>query len=141
MRYVLDASVGARWVLPHPLRAKALQLRDEYKRQIHELIAPSHFPAEIASALTKAERTRLIPVGHAQNLVRNILSTAPVLHPYDRLLDRAIEISSHTQAAFYDCLYVALSEREHCEFVTADDKLVKKLQGQFPFIVSLSSMP
>ena len=40
----------------------------------------------------------------------------------------------------YDCLYVALAETEGC-VVTADDKLIKKLQGRFPFIVALSTFP
>ncbi len=41
----------------------------------------------------------------------------------------------------YDCLYVAMAEREQCELVTADDKLVRNLQPQFPFIASLVSLP
>jgi predicted nucleic acid-binding protein len=41
----------------------------------------------------------------------------------------------------YDCLYVALAEREDCEFVTADDKLVRRLQPHFPFIVALAALP
>ena len=39
------------------------------------------------------------------------------------------------------CLYIALAEREHCELVTADDKLVRNLQPHFPFVVSLASLP
>ena len=31
MKYVLDASVAARWVLPNPLQAKALKLRAGYQ--------------------------------------------------------------------------------------------------------------
>jgi predicted nucleic acid-binding protein len=41
----------------------------------------------------------------------------------------------------YDCLYVALAEREGCELVTADDKLIENLQILFPFVVSLASLP
>jgi predicted nucleic acid-binding protein len=41
----------------------------------------------------------------------------------------------------YDCLYVALADREGCELVTADDRLVRNLQHRFPFIVSLASLP
>jgi predicted nucleic acid-binding protein len=41
----------------------------------------------------------------------------------------------------YDCLYVALAERESCELVTADDQLVRKLRPQFPFIIPLASLP
>lgn len=50
-------------------------------------------------------------------------------------------ISSAARIGVYDCLYLALAEREACELVTADDKLVKKLGPQFPFIIALSSMP
>src|SRR5262249_36497067 len=60
MRYVLDASVGLCWVIPRPLSPNALQLRDDFRKSIHELIAPALFPGEIASGLTKAERQRLI---------------------------------------------------------------------------------
>ena len=79
MKYVLDASVAACWVLRNPLQTKALKLRAEYQQNIHELMAPSHFPGEIASALTKAERQKLIPVGNARRLIQDILNTPPGL--------------------------------------------------------------
>jgi predicted nucleic acid-binding protein len=41
----------------------------------------------------------------------------------------------------YDCLYLALAEQEKCELVTADDKLIKHLQGTFPFLVPLALLP
>lgn len=37
--------------------------------------------------------------------------------------------------------HVALAEREGCELVTADDKLIKNLQKQFPFILHLTGVP
>ena len=141
MKYVLDASVGACWVLRNPLQAKALKLRTEYQQNIHELIAPSHFPSEIASALTKAERQKLIPVGNARRLIQDILNTPPVLYAIDSLFYRAVEISSQTRTGFYDCLYVAIAEQENGELITADDKLINALQKQFPFILSLASLP
>ena len=141
MKYVLDASVAACWVLRNPLQAKALKLRADYQQNIHELIAPSHFPGEIASALTKAERQKLIPVGDAHLLIQDILNTPPVFYPIDSLFYRAVEISSQTRSAFYDCLYVALAEQEKCELVTADDKLINALQGQFPFLIALAALP
>ena len=88
MKYVIDASVAAIWVLRAPLTSKALQLRDDYQRHAHDLIAPAHFPQEIASALTKAERQRLIPVGDARRLIQDVLGTAPILHALDPLFYR-----------------------------------------------------
>jgi predicted nucleic acid-binding protein len=128
-------------VIPRPLSPKALQLRNDYLKSIHELIAPAHFPGEIASALTKAERQKLIPVGDARRLIQDILNTPPVLYAIDSLFYRAVELSSQTRTGFYDCLYVALAEQENCELVTADDKLINALQGQLSFILSLASLP
>src|SRR5438445_9882993 len=41
MKYVLDASVAIRWVIPRPLTPKAVRLRDAYQRPVHELLAPA----------------------------------------------------------------------------------------------------
>jgi predicted nucleic acid-binding protein len=141
MKYVLDASVAAFWVVRSPLMPRALRLRNEYQQHIHELIAPSHFPGEIASALTKAERTKLVRRGAAHPLIRDVLTTPPVLYDADLLFFRAVDISSQTRSAFYDCLYVALAEREGCELATADTALVNNLRAHFPFIVPLSALP
>ena len=141
MRYVLDASAALCWVLPRPNSGKALQLRADFQNAVHELIAPSVFSGEVASALTKAERQKLIPVGDARPLLGSVMRTPPVMHPYEPLLDRAVDISSQTRSGLYDCLYVALAEREGCELVTDDQKLIANLKPHFPFIVSLASLP
>jgi len=69
------------------------------------------------------------------------MRTPPVMHPYEPLLDRAVDISSKTRSGLYDCLYAALAEREGCELVTDDQKLIANLKAQFPFIVPLASLP
>ena len=141
MKYVLDASAALKWVLPEPLADKAIQLRDEYQKQIHELLAPDIFPAECAHALLRAERRKIIAVGQAATLLADMMDTAPTLHPYIPLMSRAVDIASNVRIGVYDCLYIALAERESCEFITADDKLIKNLQPTFPFILSLASLP
>ena len=141
MRYVLDASVALCCVIPRPLTPAALRLRDEYQKRIHELMAPSHFPGEIANGLTKAERQKLIQLGEDRRLILDVLNTPPVLHSVNPLYYRAVDISSRTRSGFYDCLYEALAEREHCELVTADDKLLRNLQPHFSFVVALASLP
>ncbi len=68
-------------VVSRPLTSKALRLRQDYQRGIHELIAPSVFSAEVAGALTKCERQKIIPVGQALPLLDDILSDLPQIHP------------------------------------------------------------
>jgi predicted nucleic acid-binding protein len=55
------------------------------------------------------------------------------------LLARTTAISSETRLGVYDCVYVALAERERCEVVTADLRLVNVLQKDFPFVIPLSA--
>jgi predicted nucleic acid-binding protein len=141
MKYVLDSNVALKWVLPEKDSAKAAALRDDAQAGIHELIAPDIFPVEAAHALTRAERRGTIAVGAADVHLFNILQTGPKLHSYLALLKRAVGISSVERVGVYDCLYVGLAEREGCEFVTADDKLMKRLKPAFPFIVALSTLP
>jgi predicted nucleic acid-binding protein len=71
----------------------------------------------------------------------DISQTLPQLLPSVPVLSRAYAISSQHRVGAYDCVYVALAERECCPFITADDRLVKNLQPQFPFILALSSLP
>jgi predicted nucleic acid-binding protein len=63
----------------------------------------------------------------------------PDLHPYLSLLPRAYELSSQARIGVYDCLYVALAEREGCPLLTADDRLARSLPSH-P-VVPLGSLP
>ena len=141
MRQVIDSSVAFKWVVPEADTDKALVLRDDFGKRVRDLLAPDVFPVEVAHALTRAERQGRVAVAKGGLLLADILTTLPVLDPSLPLLMRACEISSQARIGVYDCLYVALAEREGCELITADDKLVKNLQSRFPFIVPLASLP
>jgi predicted nucleic acid-binding protein len=58
----------------------------------------------------------------------SILSTPPLFFSSLLTLRRAIAISSSARVGVYDCLYVALAEREQGELITSDQKLINKLQ-------------
>jgi predicted nucleic acid-binding protein len=74
-------------------------------------------------------------------LLADILAAPPAIHPYEPLLARAVDISSQFRGGLYDCLYVALAEREGCQLVTDDQKLIANLTPHFPFIVPLVALP
>ncbi|MGP0062452.1 MAG: type II toxin-antitoxin system VapC family toxin [Isosphaeraceae bacterium] len=141
MRCVLDSSVAFKWVVIEPFSDKARNLRDELRQGLHELIAPDIFPIEVAHSLTRAERQGRISPPEASILLAEVLLTCPQLHPYMPLLLHAVAISSQARIGVYDCLYVALAQREGCEFLTADDRLIRALRPSFPFITPLSSLP
>ena len=57
--------------------------------------------------------------------LQNISNNSPALHSYLPLLARAFAIASQFRVGVYDCLYVALAERELCKHLTADDRLIR----------------
>lgn len=140
MRYVFDSSVAFKWEVPEVDSAKAIQLRDESRTGLHELIAPDVFPAEVAHAMTRAERQGRVSAADGWRLWLSIMADAPAQVPYVLLMPRAFAISSSFRIGVYDCLYVALAEREGCELVTADAKLIANLGARFPFITDLASL-
>jgi predicted nucleic acid-binding protein len=141
MRYVLDSSVAFKWVLAEPLSGKAQTLRDEFRKRAHELIVPDIFAVEVMHALTKAERQGRISPPQGGLLWADVMTTPPQSFPSLPLIPRAYQIASAARIGVYDCVYVALAEREVCPLITADDRLVKALQPRFPFITPLASLP
>ncbi len=77
MKYVLDASVAVKFVLPEHDSAKALTLEADFRNHVHDLIAPDTFPIEVAHALTKAERRGLLLPGEAETRLPVFLPTRP----------------------------------------------------------------
>src|SRR5262245_22049691 len=100
MKYVLDASIGIKWVIVEPDSIKANRLREDYRNAIHELIAPESFTIECAYSLTKKQRQRLLP--DARALWDEIMLDAPAFIPILSLMDRAFDISIQARHNFYD---------------------------------------
>jgi predicted nucleic acid-binding protein len=139
MKYILDSNVGIKWLLTEADSDKAIRIRDDFQRQVHGLVAPDVFPIEVAHSLTRAESQGRITPAEGQSYFRSMIATLPALHPSLPLLPRAYALSSQARIGVYDCLYVALIEREGCELLTADDRLKRSLPSHR--IVLLSSMP
>jgi len=142
MRYVLDSSVALKWVLNEPDSPIAVRIGKEYQQGIHELLAPEVFIGEVGHSLTRLERRGLIPPADRVQKFSDILAALPAISSSLPVSGRAYDISSQARQGFYDCLYVAfLAEREGCELLTADQKLIANLGPHFPFITSLASLP
>lgn len=141
MKYVVDACVALKWVLPELHSDKGLRLRSDFQGAIYEMLSPDIFSIEVANTLARAERNGVVPAGGADQLLTDISATNPQLHHHLPLLRRALAIATAARHGVYDCVYVALAEREACEFVTADDMLNKRLSATFPFILSLAKFP
>jgi predicted nucleic acid-binding protein len=138
MRAVLDVNVALKTAIPEPDSALAFAFIGDYLAGHHELLAPDTLLVEAAHALTRAVRRGII--SGAQAKLASIMSNSPALHRYRPLLPRAVELSLQMRHGVYDCLYVALAEREGCSVVTADQRMVNTFQLLYPFVIHLSTV-
>jgi predicted nucleic acid-binding protein len=121
---VVDASVAAMWVVEEDHSANAALLLDYQK-----LHAPSHWRAEAVNVLwAKVFRGDLTAEDAEERML--VLNRAPVMDSVIAgLMPRAFAISLVHVITVYDSLYVALAEELDIPFVTADQKLIRRLAG------------
>lgn len=126
MTWVVDASVVVKWVVPEVLSDEAAQLLagDE------ELIAPDLLEVEAANALWKKTMRRELSGREADRALELMHESGLVLRPTGPLLPRAVAIARRLAHPVYDCVYLALAEREGAPLVTADDRLTSRLRSR-----------
>ena len=127
-RLVIDASVVVKLVLPENGAAQVRRLFDLRAREEVQLRAPDVVVAEAANAIWKRCRLRReLSEDDSRRALADLLADLPDLVPSTALISQAFEIALAFRRPVYDCLYVALAEREGCPLVTADVPLIRSV--------------
>lgn len=119
---VIDASIGAAWLLPDEsnTRADAVYVR----LQTNGGLVPQHWHFEMRNALLKAERRRRISADVMRNhLVRLSEITALLETDESPNLDMAFALAREHRLSFYDALYLELAVRRNMPLATLDNAL------------------
>ena len=127
--FVLDCSVAAKWVLPEPGRAPALELFERYASGQVLLIAPDILLAEFASLVAKRNRRKQISAGQAHEALSLMTKSAPKLFDTRPRLSRALDLSLRRQLSLWVCVYLALALEHDCPVLTADLRLFRAGSG------------
>jgi predicted nucleic acid-binding protein len=129
---VIDASVAVKWVVEEEGTRQALALRGRTK-----LIAPELLIAECANILWKKIQRKELSRDEGFLAARLIQAADVELLPMRSLLDVAARMAADFDHPAYDCVYLALAAENDCQFVTADERLVRKLgQRRWPHLRS-----
>ena len=99
------------------------------------MLAPDLINAEIGNIVWKKHRLQSLKAEDAQLIIDTFRTLDFSLTPTATLLDEAYRLAVAHQRTVYDMLYLALSLREQCPFVTADEKLVNAIGAMFSNIV------
>ena len=141
MRFVIDASVAAKWFLPdEPFSATALELLRGATAGTAELIVPDLFFSECGNILWEAARRHRLSAEDTLAAIRIMGDLQTLTVPASGLLERTLEIARSYDRTFYDSLYIAVAVQQQTHFVTADEKLANATAAYLPvkWIGSLS---
>jgi predicted nucleic acid-binding protein len=118
MSLVIDASVMVKLVAEEPgsAAARAIFIAER------DLIAPDLIRFEVFSALWKKCRLGVYQRDQVE-LAVSFVDDCVVFVPMSLLFARASKLSFELDHPIYDCVYLALAERELAVFATADVKL------------------
>lgn len=121
-KIVIDASVAIKWVVEENGTPDALALL-----KAGGLAAPDLLTAECANILWKKVRRDELLSDEAVMAARLIQGADIELFPTRHLLETATSIAIELDHPAYDCVYLALALDNAWRFVTADDRLRRKL--------------
>jgi len=135
---VLDTSVLVKWFRSgEPLAAEASAFRQAYYEDRLNIVAPDLIPYELANALRyssnagQEESTRAMESLYALG-IEIVPATAA-------RIARALALAYQHDLTVYDAAFVALAEELGADFITADEKLLKKV-STLPFCHFLANV-
>ena len=123
MKWVVDASVAAKWLAPEPESALADTLLGD------ELIVPDLLFAEVANILWKKQQRSEMTLAAAHFGARWLLQLPLAVHESAGLMTSALGLAARLRHPAYDCFYLALAHRSGCALVTADRRLVERMRA------------
>jgi predicted nucleic acid-binding protein len=133
--YVLDASVAAKWFLPHAgetLVEESLEILNDYAKGRTALLVPDLFWPELGNIFWKAVRAGRMSRESAEEAVLAITSQKFPTSSSLPLLSDAFGIAVSFQRTVYDSIYVALAITSGRPLLTADERLANALAAHFP---------
>jgi predicted nucleic acid-binding protein len=118
----IDASIAIKWVIEETGTQEALALRERAK-----LIAPDLLIPECANILWKKVQRKELHKNEALLAARLLQGAEIELLPTRSLLEATAQLAIELAHPAYDCVYLALAMEQGCRFVTADDRLLRKI--------------
>jgi predicted nucleic acid-binding protein len=133
--------VVIKWLVAESYSAEARRILNDYQAGTLTLLAPDLINAEVGNIVWKKHRFQGLAEADAQLILDAFRALTLVLTPTATLLQEAYRLAVAHQRSVYDAMYLALSLREKCRLVTADEKLVNALVATFPDLVWVAKWP
>ena len=138
---VVDSGVAIKWFVAEPYSTEARRILDAYQNGLLSFLAPDLINAELGNIIWKKQIFQGLAASDAHDVLDKYRQLQFTFTPASELLKDAYSIAITHRRTVYDALYLALSVRENCQCVTADEKLVNAVGAHFPHLIWLANWP
>jgi predicted nucleic acid-binding protein len=138
---VVDSGVAIKWFVPEPYSTEARRILDSYQAGLLSFLAPDLINAEFGNIVWKKHEFQGLGAADAQAVIDEFRKVTFTLTSTASLLDEAYKLAATLHRTVYDMLYLALSIREKCQLVTADEKMINAIGSAFPNMVWVANWP
>jgi predicted nucleic acid-binding protein len=125
-------------VCSEPQTPEALRVLSGYQNGQLSLLALELIYAEFGNIIWKKQLMQGLDAVAAEEAIEKFLRLNFRLASATTLLEEGYRIAITHKRSVYDSLYLALSLREQCQLVTADERLVNAVGGAFPQVIRLA---
>jgi predicted nucleic acid-binding protein len=132
-RYVVDASIIVKWILPgEPYQEAAVKIKEDFVYGLLELIAPNFIVEEVANALWRAIKLERISEKDAKEALEALGDMGIKLHETSWVqASQELNVACKLNLTVYDASYLILAEKTKTSLITADEKLCEKAKQHF----------
>lgn len=138
---VVDANLALKWVLIEEDSPQSIGLLEKWKIEGKKVIAPALFAYEVTNIIHRQAVTGKLTYDEALQGLSKLFSLGIALKfsTYGEISKQAMKYAYRFHlSATYDSHYLALANREKCEFWTADTRLWKVVRSELTWVHLLS---
>jgi predicted nucleic acid-binding protein len=129
-KIILDSSVIAKWFFPESGSEKALELKEQFAKNELSIAIPVLFYYEMNNILRTAIKSYRIETEDATKAFAALTQLNFIAYSSIDLLSETLTTALRYDISSYDASYVALAEELQVPFMTADQKLLKRVKNK-----------
>lgn len=139
--YVVDASVAIKLFVEESLSGAVERLFERLATSPNmRLFVPDLFYTECANILWKYVTRHNMNPAMATGSLTNLRSLALEKLDTDLILADALDLALQHGVTVYDACYLASARLTHAPLITADDRLIRKFEGDKQLIIPLREL-
>lgn len=129
-KLVVDASICLKWIFEEEDSPKARLLLQKQEQKEILLFVPQLWEYEIVNGFTSAVLRKKVSYSKAKKLLKLILEAHLEIISMSDLLRKCLENAKKYQISGYDSAYVTLAKENKILLVSADGRLVEKVNDK-----------